>query len=87
MALKNYEELLPLPLWEGVGGGVSATLAPRLRAMPTLSPHKGGREDYCSYHRPRKCGITASDTHWNCSSINACGVVIGVLRLTCSIPG
>jgi hypothetical protein len=32
-------------------------------------------------------GITASDTHWNWSSITASGVAIGVLRLMSCMPG
>ena len=40
-----------------------------------------------SQSRPRNAGITASATHWNCSSITAFGVPMLVLRLMVSSPG
>ena len=35
----------------------------------------------------RNAGMTSSATHWNCSSIVACGVPIGLDRLMYCMPG
>src|ERR1700737_3386711 len=41
-----------------------------------------------SYRRGRlNAGMTSSASHWNCSSMIASGVPIGLLRLMCCMPG